>query len=415
MIIVSKSDNLKGQVNISGSKNSVLPIMAACLAVDGKTVLDNVPNLADVSNMLRILEDLGCIVEIKDKKITIDSRVNEYIVPYELASKLRASFIVCGSMLARHKKIRISLPGGCCIGTRPVDLHLKGFSQLGAEIEQGQGFVQLTCKKLHGAKICLDFPSVGATENLLIAATLADGMTQIINAATEPEIVDLSNFLVKCGAKISGIGTKELTIRGVDRLNCCTHTIIPDRIEAGTYMIAAAITGGNVELCDVCPDMLNPVSSKLREMGVCVCENGKKIRVHCEGLLKSVNVKTMPHPGFPTDMQSQFCALMCNSVGTGIVTETVFENRFMHIGELLRMHADIRVDGRNVVINGTRSLVGCEVVASDLRAGAALAVAGLAAVGTTKISNSDYINRGYENFVGKLQNIGANIEYKALI
>ncbi len=411
MIIVSKSNSLNGTVNISGSKNSVLPIMAACLAVDGKTVIKNVPDLADVIYMQKILRSLGCDIDAYNNTFVIDNKVNEYVAPYELVNKLRASFIICGPMLARHKKIKICLPGGCCIGTRPVDLHLKGFLQMGVQIEQGQGFIELTCKKLYGAKICLDFPSVGATENLLIAATLANGTTQIINAATEPEIVDLCNFLIKCGAKISGVGTKEITICGVKKLYGCTHKVIPDRIEAGTYMIASAITGGSVQLNNIGGDMLSPVSSKLREMGVTVEEYDNKIRVCSNGILKSVNIKTMPHPGFPTDMQSQFCALMCNTHGTGVITETVFENRFMHIGELLRMHADIRVEGRNVVINGTRSLVGCEVVASDLRAGAALVIAGLSAQGTTKICNSSYINRGYENFVGKLQNLGANIEY----
>ncbi len=415
MIIVSKSNNLKGTVDISGAKNAVLPIMAACLAVDGNTIIKNVPDLADVLNMSRILKSLGCDIQAKYNTLIINNKVNEYIAPYELVNKLRASFIICGPMLAKYKKIRISLPGGCCIGTRPVDLHLKGFMQMGAQIEQGQGFIQLSSKKLQGAKICLDFPSVGATENLLIAATLAQGTTQIINAATEPEIVDLCNFLIECGAKISGTGTKELTICGVDKLHSCTHSVIPDRIEAGTYMIASAITGGSVELNNISADMLNPVSSKLREMGVKVQEYGNKIKVCSDGMLKSVNIKTMPHPGFPTDMQSQFCALMCNAVGTGVITETVFENRFMHIAELLRMHADIRVEGRNIVINGTGSLVGCEVAASDLRAGAALVIAGLSATGTTKITNSSYINRGYENIVGKLQNLGANIEYKTLI
>ena len=242
MIIVSKSDNLKGNVKISGAKNAVLPIMAACLAVDGKTVIENVPELDDVINMVRLLEHFGCCVEFKNNTITINNQVNKYIAPYEIVSKLRASFIVCGPMIAKYKKIRISLPGGCCIGSRPVDIHINGFSKLGATIEQGQGYIQLTCNKLNGAKICLDFPSVGATENLIIAATLSGGITEIINAATEPEVVDLCNFLNNCGARIEGIGTNEIIVTGVNSLHGCTYRIIPDRIEAGTYMIAAAIS-----------------------------------------------------------------------------------------------------------------------------------------------------------------------------
>ena len=415
MIIVSKSDRLNGSVKICGSKNAVLPIMAACLAVDGKTVLKNVPDLADVHNMIKILNSLGCDVNIEDGTFIINNTVKEFITPFELVNKLRASFILCGPMLAKYKKIRISLPGGCQIGTRPVDLHLKGFLKLGAEIEEGQGFIQLTCEKLHGSKICLDFPSVGATENLFIAATLAKGTTEIINAATEPEVVDLTNFLINCGADIKGIGTKELIINGVNELHGCTHEIIPDRIEAGTYMLAAAITGGSIEIEGVKSDALSPVTSKLREMGVDIIENESKIKLISTDELKCVNIKTMPHPGFPTDMQSQFCSVMCNATGTSVVTETVFENRFMHIGELLRMHADITIDGRNAVINGSRTLTGCEVNATDLRAGAALVIAGLAANGTTKISNSHYIDRGYENLVGKLQQLGANIYYKKMV
>lgn len=409
MIVVSKSDKLYGTLNVSGAKNAVLPILAACIATDGINIIKNVPNISDVKNMINILQHLGCSVDMQGNKISVNCNINRFWVPDELINKLRASFVICGPMLAKFGKIKISLPGGCRIGARPVDLHLKGFKLLGADIEEGNGFIKLFCKKLRGNKICLDFPSVGATENLMIAASLAVGTTHIINAATEPEIHDLSKFLCSCGAKIKGAGTKEIIIEGVEQLKASNHSVMADRIEAGTYMIAASVTGGEVQLDGINCEFVNPLISKLTDMGVCVIENNNGITVKSDGKLESVNIKTMPHPGFPTDMQSQFCSMLCNSKGTGIITETVFENRFMHVGELLRMHADICIEGRNAIITGVKSLVGCDVTAHDLRSGAALVIAGLCAQGTTRIFNEHYIERGYDNFVEKLKKLGADI------
>ena len=414
MIVVSKSEKLRGNVDVCGSKNAALPIMAACMAVCGKVELNNIPQLLDVKNMADILSFMGCEVELSCHRMTVVSdNVNNLISPFELAGTLRASFLICGPLLARYGKVRMSLPGGCRIGSRPVDLHIKGFASMGATMEHGNGFIQLSCDKLQGADIYLDFPSVGATENILIAACLANGKTVITNAATEPEVADLANFLIKCGANISGVGTEQLTIYGVERLSGCSYSIIPDRIEAGTFMIASAITGGDVTVTGVDCAALSPVISKLREMGVDVTDNyGERhnsVRV-VGGELNCVNIKTMPHPGFPTDMQAQFCALMCKANGTGVITETIFENRFMHVGELMRMHADITIDGRNAVINGSKPLIGCNVSSTDLRAGAALVIAGLVADGVTTVDNAHYIDRGYEDFVQKLQSLGANID-----
>ena len=411
MLVVKGNNILNGSLSVSGSKNAVLPIIAATLAVDGTTVINNVPKLDDVTNLCEILKTIGCKIDFDDHCLKITNSVCDFFPPKELINKLRASFIICGPMLAKYKKIRISLPGGCKIGARPVDLHLKGFVKMGAQITEGEGYIELTCSELSGAKICLDFPSVGATENIVIAATLAKGTTEIINAATEPEVADLCNFLVNCGADIKGIGTNELIITGVDTLNGCNYHIIPDRIEAGTYMLATAITGGDVTIQGIDADSLIPITSKLREMGASIFENKKSIRINCKNKLSCVNIKTMPHPGFPTDMQAQFCSLMCNCEGTGIITETIFENRFMYINELLRMHAQISVEGRNAIVKGKCKLQGCDVYASDLRAGAALAIASLCASGTTNIFNSSYINRGYENFAEKLKCIGADIYF----
>lgn len=412
-LIVSTSGNLNGSVKISGSKNAALPIIAACIAVNGKTKLNNIPNLSDVRTMLDILSSLGCNINKNNNTVEIVSdNINNLISPYEMVLKLRASFLVSGALLGRFGYARISQPGGCAIGTRPVDLHLKGFSLMGAQIEKGEGYIELKANRLRGASIYLDFPSVGATENLIIAACLADGQTEIINAATEPEVTDLSNFLVSCGADIQGIGTEHITIKGKDELYNCEYTVISDRIEAGTFMIASAITNGCVNLENIATEHLTSVIAKLREMGVDVREKNNGISVCASSNILPTDIKTMPHPGFPTDMQSLFSSLMCYANGTSIVTETIFENRFMHIGELTRMNANIRIDGRSAVINGGKRLDGTLVNATDLRAGAALALAGLSAKGVTKISNAQLIERGYENFATKLQNLGANIEYR---
>ncbi len=411
MIVVSNSKQLRGCVEVCGSKNAALPIMAACLAVCGTVTLDNIPKLLDTHNMASILERMGCSVDTNGHTVHICSdNITTTDAPAKLTGLLRASFIVSGALLARFGRVRVALPGGCRIGTRPVDLHLKGLSCMGARTDNGNGYIELSCSKLNGADIYLDFPSVGATENILIAACLAKGRTVITNAATEPEVADLAYFLTKCGARIDGIGTEQLTINGVDKLSACRYSIIPDRIEAGTYMIASAITGGDVTVKGADAATLSPVISKLREMGVEVCDNNS-IRV-VGNILNSVNIKTMPHPGFPTDMQAQFSSLMCVSNGTSVITETIFENRFMHISELLRMHADITIDGRNAVISGKNSLIGCRVASRDLRGGAALVLAGLAAQGITTVENAHYIDRGYENFVPNLQQLGADIEYR---
>lgn len=411
-IIVSTSENLRGSVQISGSKNSALPVIAAAIAVSGKTSIKNIPSLSDVASMLDILVSLGCNIHRESDRVEIVSdKINNLIAPYDMVLRLRASFLVSGAMLARFGYARISQPGGCAIGSRPVDLHLKGFALMGADISKGCGYIELSAKKLSGAVIYLDFPSVGATENLMIAACLANGQTEIVNAATEPEVADLAKFLVSCGADIKGVGTEHIIIKGKDTLKGCEYSIIPDRIEAGTYMIAAAITRGNIDVMNICSEHLTPVTAKLKEMGVCVTDNEESIHVCGSKEILPVSIKTMPHPGFPTDMQSLFASLMCYASGTSMITETIFENRFMHLAELSRMHANIRIDGRSAVIEGTRSLDGASVMATDLRAGAALALAGLNASGYTKISNAQLIERGYEDFVGKLQNLGANIEY----
>ncbi len=412
MIVVSKSKPLKGTVDICGAKNAALPIMAACLGVSGSVYLDNLPRLADTENMAMIIEKMGGRVDTDGivSSICCDD-ITDSVAPEHLTRLLRGSFLVCGPLLARTGRAKVALPGGCRIGARPVDLHIKGFAALGANVEYDNGYVELKAEKLKGSDIYLDFPSVGATENILMAASLAEGRTVITNAATEPEVSDLALFLTKCGAKISGIGTEQLTVDGVDCLDGCRYKIISDRIEAGTYMIASAITGGDVTVMGADAATLNPVISKLREMGVQVSDENGGLRV-VGGELKTVNIKTMPHPGFPTDMQAQFSSLMCVAKGTGIITETVFENRFMHITELMRMQADITIDGRNAVICGKNQLKGCKVTSQDLRGGAALVMAGLAAEGVTYVENSSLIERGYEDFVPKLRMLGANIEYR---
>ncbi len=410
-IIIERAPALKGTVRISGAKNSALPILAAALLSDGESMIEDVPNLKDVENMCELIKWLGLKVNNKgDGKVIINSsRISKHVAPYELASKMRASFLVMGPLLARKGKTRISLPGGCAIGTRPIDLHLKGFAAMGAKITQGHGYVEAKARKLRGAKIYLDFPSVGATENILMAACLADGKTIIENAAVEPEIVDLANYLSNMGANIKGAGTDTIRVDGVKQLKGSTHTVIPDRIEAGTFMIASAITKGNIIIENVVPDHLKPIIAKLREIGSDVTEEDSTIIVDSQDKLHSVDIKTLPFPGFPTDMQAQFMALMSIIEGTSIITETIFENRFMHVSELKRMGASIKIDGRSAVIEGVRKFSGAQVKATDLRAGAALVLAGLAAEGETEISEAEHIDRGYNEFEKKLMTLGAKI------
>ncbi|MBU5676604.1 UDP-N-acetylglucosamine 1-carboxyvinyltransferase [Alkaliphilus sp. MSJ-5] len=410
-IIVQKSRPLQGTVRVSGAKNAVLPILAATLLSTEKCVLEEVPALRDVDVICEVLSSLGADIKRleRDKIEVMAHDIDEIEAPYELVRKMRASFLVMGPLLARMGKARISMPGGCAIGTRPIDLHLKGFKALGAEITLGYGFVEATAERLIGSKIYLDFPSVGATENIMMAAVLAEGQTVIENAAEEPEITDLANFLNKMGADIKGAGTDTIKINGVENLGGAVHSVIPDRIEAGTYMIAAAITGGNVLVDNVVPDHLKPVIAKLKECNMEVMEEGNGIRVIGKNRPKAVDIKTMPYPGFPTDMQSQFMALMSVAEGTSIVIETVFENRFMHVSELKRMGADIKIEGRSAIIEGKEALLGAPVKATDLRAGAALILSGLVSDGITEITNTYHIDRGYVDIEEKLRSLGANI------
>lgn len=410
-IVVEKSPALKGRVRISGAKNAALPILAACLLGTEDIYLEEVPELQDVHIMCQVLEALGSEVEVLGKgKLKINSaRLKEYKTPFELMNKMRASFLVMGPLLARMGKTENSLPGGCSIGARPIDYHLKGFRALGAEIHEDIGNITASCDELVGEKIYLDFPSVGATENIMMAAVLAKGETIIDNAAKEPEIVDLSNFLRKLGAKVTGAGTSTIRIVGVDRLGGARHAIIPDRIEAGTFMVAAAITGGDVLVENVITNHIKPVIAKLKESGAEVIEEGENVRVIGRPLPEAIDIKTLPYPGFPTDMQAQFMAYMTQCKGSNVAIETVFENRFMHVEEFEKMGADIKIDGRSAVVIGPKRLHGAHVRASDLRAGAALILVGLVAEGKTHIHDIYHIDRGYEDIEEKFRNLGAVI------
>ena len=413
-LIIHGDHELHGRVKISGAKNAVLPIIAATLlAQDKPCVLDEVPYLNDVCTIAEVLRQLGAKVDFNRQQHTlfVDSTVLKTVdAPYDLVRKMRASFVIMGPLLARYGKAKISMPGGCAIGTRPIDLHLKGFEALGAEIEIGHGFISATAPNgLKGTSIYLDFPSVGATENIIMAACMAEGQTILENAAQEPEIIDLANFLNIMGAKIRGAGTNVIKITGVPKLIGHNYTIIPDRIEAGTYMVAVAMTGGDIYIENAISEHLKPVIAKLNEAGVKIEEDIDGIRVSCNKRPKAIDIKTLPYPGFPTDMQAQFMAMLTIADGTGLVTETVFENRFMHVDELKRMGACIKVDGRTSIVEGVPSLNGCQVKATDLRAGAAMVLAGLVANGETEVSYIHHIDRGYDNLVEKLCGLGADI------
>lgn len=403
--------SLCGTVAVSGSKNAALPILAASILSGGQVFLSNVPKLSDVVSMCEILSSLGCNVSFLDgDRVVIDAtKLSGNVVSYGLAGRLRGSFLVMGPLLARFGSASISLPGGCPIGARPIDLHIKGFAALGAEVETHQGSVVATAKKLVGAKIYLDFPSVGATENIMSAAVLAEGITTVENAAVEPEIVDLANFLCAMGAKISGAGTDTIKIEGVSSLQPVRYSVISDRIEAGSYLIAAAATGGCVSVTNITPDYVKPLTAKMKEMGIPLEIGENYIKVNSRGVFQAVDIKTLPFPGFPTDMQAQMTTLLALSEGTGIITETIFENRFMHASELARMGASIKVAGRNAVVEGKKALTGAKVKATDLRAGAALVIAGLAAKGDTEISDIYHIDRGYMGLEQKLAQLGADI------
>ena len=413
-IIVRGGNRLEGTVKVEGAKNAVLPILAATLlASEGQSVLSNVPILSDVFTMNNVLKHLNVGVEFQENNNTILADTSNDInfeAPFAYVSKMRASIVVMGPLLARLGHARIALPGGCAIGTRPIDLHLKGFEAMGADIKIENGFVEAKVDRLVGARIYLDFPSVGATQNIMMGATLAEGTTIIENVAREPEIVDLANFLNRMGAKVVGAGTETIRIEGVSSMKATEHSIIPDRIEAGTFMIAAAVTNGNVFIEDAIAEHNKPLISKLKEMHVAFQEEENGLRVIGPRTLKATDVKTMPHPGFPTDMQAQMTIAQLVSQGTSTMTETVFENRFMHLEEMRRMNADFKVEGQTVLIHGNTDLQGAEVAASDLRAAAALIIAGLVSKGYTRVTNLSHLDRGYYEFDKKLQALGADVE-----
>lgn len=408
---------LHGSVRIGGAKNAILPMLAAVILNAGESRLVDVPFLRDVNVMTEILQDIGAVTEMETGKatgvnsLTVDTRgVNSFTVPEDLMREMRSSIVLMGALLGRFHRTRVSYPGGCAIGPRPIDLHLKGLRAMGVNFTEAHGYIDAETKRLHGADIHLDFPSVGATENLMMAAVLAEGATVIHNAAKEPEITDLQNFLNSMGASVKGSGTDVIRIEGSKRLHDVEHSIIPDRIEAGTFMAAAAITGGDVTIENVIPEHVEAVMAKLREAGVRIIEEKDHIRIIGGRPIKAIDFKTMPYPGFPTDMQAQSMALMTLCDGISVITENIFENRFKQADELQRMGADIRIQGRSAIIRGVGRLTGAVVETNDLRAGAALVLAALAAEGTSRIENIFHIDRGYDHFEVKLQALGAEIK-----
>ena len=414
-LVIHGGRPLCGRVKIGGAKNAVLPIIAAALLGSrGVSVLDDVPALEDVYTISAVLRSLGVSADYAaaEHRLKIDAtRIGTTSAPYELVRKMRASFLIMGPLLAREGRAETSLPGGCAIGTRPIDLHLKGFEALGAQVDITQGAIHASAPNgLKGANIYFDFPSVGATENVMMAASCAEGQTILENPAMEPEIVDLANYLNVMGAHIRGAGTNRIKIDGVPGLSAADYTIIPDRIEAGTYMVAAAMTRGDVYIENAISEHLKPVVAKLQEAGAMIEESIEGIRVRAEQPMRAIDLKTMPYPGFPTDMQAQFMAMLAVAEGTSTVTETVFENRFMHVEELVRMGAQIRVDGRTATVEGTAALHGAPVRATDLRAGAAMVLAGLVTEGETRVGYIHHIDRGYDDLVAKLVALGADIE-----
>lgn len=411
--IIEGGHKLEGIVKISGSKNSALPIIAATILNAGKTTLYNVPNIQDTQMMYKILETLGAKIEKKNGKIKIDtSKIEKFEIPPELMHKMRSSVILAGALIGRYQKATFSYPGGCDIGSRPIDLHLKSFEKLGIQVNQNHGNIECNAEKIKGEKIDLDFPSVGATENAILASILAEGTTIITNAAREPEIIDLQNFLNKMGAKIVGAGTDEIQIEGVKKLKDISYNIMPDRIETGSFLCFAAATKGNIILENVNATHITPIISKLEE-AECKIETSKnKIKIIAPKKLKAIDIKTMPYPGFPTDMQSVFASMLTIAKGTSIIVENIFENRYKYTQELNKMGAKITVEGKSAIIRGTRKLYGADVKATDLRGGAALVLAGLIAKGKTQVEDIEYILRGYEKLDYKLQNLGANINIK---
>ena len=411
--VINGGKPLQGEVDISGAKNAAVAIIPATLMVDGICRIENMPQISDTDMLLTILTQLGAEVRmICPGTIEIDSRNVRFCdAPFELMRKIRASYYLIGAMLGRFGSAKTTMPGGCNFGVRPIDQHIKGMNALGAEVDVRNGFVYAEAEggKLHGAKIYLDKVSVGATMNIILAATMASGRTIIENAAREPHIVDLANFLNSMGADVRGAGTDTVKVNGVERLHGGSYSIIPDQIEAGTYMVAAAATGGEVLVKNVIPKHLECISAKLRETGTLVQEYEDSVLVKGNGHLRKANVKTLPYPGFPTDMQPQMGVLMCMANGTSVITEGIYDNRFKYVNELRKMGADIQVDGRIAIFEGSAKLTGAPVMACDLRAGAAMVIAGLCASGKTEIEDIHFIERGYENFVGKLRKLGADI------
>lgn len=411
--IIEGGKRLEGEVTISGSKNASLPIIAASILSGNVTKLYNVPNIHDTQITLKILKLLGCKVKKNGGKIEINSKyINKKEIPEDMMRQIRSTVIMAGAIIGRFKEATFSYPGGCEIGARPIDLHLNAFKKLGINIEENSGFIKCKCDKIIGTNIELDFPSVGATENIILATVMAEGVTTIHNAAMEPEIEDLAKCLNKMGAKIEGAGTNFVKITGVPKLKEVSYKIMPDRIETGTFLCAAAITGGKIQLQEVIPEHVTPIVHKLEEAGCAIQVQNRKILIEAPKKLKAVDIKTMPYPGFPTDMQSILGAVLTTAKGTSIIIENIFENRYKYMNELQRMGAKIQIEGKMAVIKGVRRLSGSTVSSTDLRGGAALVLAGLGAKGTTKVENIEYIQRGYENFEEKLSKLGASIFIK---
>lgn len=409
--VIHGGNKLRGEIRIGGAKNAVLPILAATILSGKESILRDCPNLKDVHTMIEILRSVGCKISFQDSMIAVDSStLSSYEIPESLVREMRSSIFLMGPMLGRCGKIKISYPGGCEIGPRPIDLHIKALKALGVQITEAHGFLECEVQKLKGCEIHLDYPSVGATENAMLAAAMAEGTTRIINAAKEPEIVDLQNFMVKMGAKVHGAGTSEIVIEGVKELERAEYKIMPDRIVTGTMLAAGAITGGQIVVTNAISSHVQPVVSKLKECGCLILEKGNTLTLKAPERVKAVDmIKTLPYPGFPTDMQAQFMALMTVAKGTSFFTETIFENRYKHVDELVRMGAKIKIDGRVAVVKGVPKLTGAKVCAKDLRGGAALVIAGLAAEGITTVEDIIHIERGYEQFDKMLEQLGAHI------
>lgn len=415
-LVIQGGARLHGEVTISGAKNAALPILCAALLAETPLKLSSVPKLKDVGTTINLLQHMGVVVTRNADKVDLDaSNIKILEAPYEMVKTMRASILVLGPLLARFGKARVSLPGGCAIGSRPVDLHIKGLQAMGANIHIEHGYIEASAehlpnKRLQGARYYMDLVTVTGTENLMMAAALAQGTTVLENAAKEPEVVDMADCLIKMGAKIKGAGTDVITIEGVEKLNGAEHQVVCDRIEAGTYMVAAAMTGGEVKLLNVSAHLLDAVIEKLREAGATVLSDANTITVKSDGKLKAVNIRTAPHPAFPTDMQAQFMALNTVASGVSKVTETIFENRFMHVQEMQRLGADIDIDGNTALVKGVSELEGATVMATDLRASASLVLAGLVAKGQTVIERIYHLDRGYEDLEEKLNALGANVK-----